>query len=266
MKVYEHLRELQEETEELARLHSNRDEDREAFVNGYGTAVSLAVAAEQLFIYSKPLASLPEGDELICDLDVHAHWTRYANSNTRALDHHVEQLLDAAVRFFAAGHNFFEQSGRFVAEEARRLPPGLRSFFETAWHLFSVEQYESGVFSALRGLEGVLREVLRRQKIMLRVGNREHPLHEQALHDLIQAASELRWVRGGAAVLTKQAAAQLHFLRHARNAAAHPDPDGSAEEEWRETSTLGARAAVRLWRGSQEGRRKCNPKVVQKTW
>lgn len=209
-----------------------------------------AIEAEQLFFFSEALARLSAADDVISEFDLLNHLERYAtNEGDSRVLHEIENFVGYAQEFIAAAEQHFIEVGAFAVDGVIDLPEEVRGHFHMARHLISIEAYEMGMLSALRGLEGTLRLILRRNRVTharLRDGS--------TLNDLIDAGRHFRWARGGQAVLPERTAVLLQFLRVARNAAAHSDSRG--DDDWQENTRLALSHARRLWESSQNGRRK----------
>ncbi len=269
--LMEKILELREATQQLATLWK-KNSDQESLTKGqaWGSALEIAAAAEELFIYCEPLARTEAAGDLTSEKDLYEHWERYRGHR---LEMTVPDLIAAAEAVVQEAYKHLENAGRFLDDPARELPEMLRRQFETARDLFSVECPEMAGFAALRGLEATLREIVRHQGVELvqtrgTGQSRKTPLYEADLNDIIESTKRLHWTRGKYTVSSPRVVTLLHHLRVARNVAAHPG-EGCSDQggaNWREIAILAARAATSLWTNSKKGRRRIVEKSIDKNW
>lgn len=192
------------------------------------------------------------------------HWERYAKS--ARISKEIDQLSRDIKDLLEGYHEFVKAQDRFLLDDLR-LPDSLESDFRVSRNLFSLGLDEVGLLIAGRGLEGVLREIVRLRRIEIVDGKgRASPAFEADFYDIIEAMFQLRWKRNGARLITPDTKALLHYLRTLRNAGAHANiRQARFVASPRETAALTAETANELWKQAAT-RAQLTPTSVQRTW
>jgi hypothetical protein len=123
-----------------------------------------------------------------------------------------------------------------------------------------------GLLIAGRGLEGVVRKVAEVRKIFLEAKGKTILAYDADLHDLIEVMFHVRWKTKGTRLITSETKALLHYVRILRNSGAHPSRTAKSAANPRETATVIAETANRLWNEVSTTRARLAPTTVQKTW
>jgi hypothetical protein len=219
---------------------------------------------EELLLYHKRLAKSDAAYGFLHQNDMLKHWNRYQSAGRIPME--IHQLISDIRKLLNGYHEFVQAEDRFIVGGID-LPPSLESDFRLARNLFSVGFDEVGLLMAGRGLEGVLRKIADVRKISLDVRGKMSPASEADVYDLIEAMSRLRWKTSGTRFITPQIKALLHFLRSLRNSAAHASGHRRhAAISPRETATVIAETANRLWNEISRTRARLAPPTIQKTW
>lgn len=220
-------------------------------------------AADELLLYHKRLAKSRAAYGFLHENHLMKHWERYEQSGRISKEIHqfvkdVGELLSGYEQFVLAEDDFIVGG--------LELPESLESDFRLARNLFSVGFDEVGLLMAGRGLEGVLRRVARVRKITLVAKGRTFPASEADLYDLIETMNHVRWKTKRTRLITPETKALLHYLRTLRNSCAHAAEDSTRFINARETATIIAETANRLWNEVANSRARLAPTAVQKTW
>jgi hypothetical protein len=178
----------------------------------------------------------------------------------------ISNLANAALGLRNAYSGQVRESEQAIVSLVAELPEELKSYFIESRDCISVELEELGAMSALRGLEAILRETVRRKGVQLvrRAGGPPEPLHEADLHDIIEGAGRLRWANGGVQVIDKPIKQLLQMLRAFRNATAHPRH--RPLDTGSELAILAAKEAAALWADAKTPKRRLKDKKVIKDW
>ena len=220
-------------------------------------------AGEELLLYHKRLALSGASHGFLSQNDLLEHWNRYAATNRISFE--VGQFLKD-VRDLLDGYRQMSDEDEKLIIGKIDLPESLEYDFRLSRDLFSVGFDEIGLLIAGRGLEGVLREIARNRRIVLEVKGRPTPANEADFSDLIETMSKIRWKALGTPLIPRDTKALLHYLRTIRNSGAHPSPAVQDSEDCRETATVVANTANRLWKSVTSSRARLDPTTVQKNW
>ena len=225
-------------------------------------------AAELAMLVWRDLALASEGREFLAARRkvLQLAWPLQTPSAKDAGRRAHSKLADAALGLRYAYVGQVKQSEQAIVGLVDELPEDLKSYFVESRDCISVELEELGAMSALRGLEAVLRETVRRKGVQLlrKPGDPPKPLHDEDLHDIIEGAGQLRWANSGAPVIDKPIKQLLETLRAFRNATAHPRQ--RPLEAGSELAVLAAKQAAALWADASIPKRRLKSKEVQKSW
>lgn len=226
-------------------------------------AVSAIHAGETMLLFHKRLAKSTAADAFLQAHDFLEHWDRYA-AGPRIV-HELRELTTAIDHLLDGNERIENDDERFLLEDLE-LPKQLEGDFRLAKNLFSAGFDEAGLFIAARGLEEVVRQIVRQRKIILHIGKKFEPACEADLYDLIEVMARLRWKASGEPVLGKTDKALLQYIRTTRNVGAHrsgKDADGSS---CRHTAEVIARASSKLWSSVASKRARFLITDVEKNW
>jgi hypothetical protein len=220
-------------------------------------------AGEELLAYHKRLAQSDAAYGFLHSNELLEHWDRYAGG--RRIIHEVQQLVDD-IGELAAGYQRLEHEDERLLLSGLDLPKALEEDFRLSRNLFSVGFDEVGLFIAARGLEKVLREIARIRKIFLVTGAKTQPASAADLHDLIETMSRVCWKVKGTPLITKETKTLLQHIRTVRNSGAHSGRQDTETENLRDTASMIARSANRLWGSVASSRARLVPTTVQRNW
>lgn len=221
-------------------------------------------AGEELLLYHKRLAKSDAAYGFLHQNELVKHWDRYEGAGRLPME--IHQLMSDIGELLNGYQEFVQAEDRFIIGHID-LPSSLESDFRLARNLFSVGFDDVGLLIAGRGLEGVLRRIADVRKIAIEVKGKTSPASEADFYDLIEAMSRVRWKTSRTRLITPEIKALLHYLRSLRNSGAHPTgPSGRSTISPRETATLIAETADRLWKDVSGTRARLDPPAVQKTW
>lgn len=232
--------------------------DERSVNRAYHDVLAIAWHGERLFLYYPSCAKTDRAADFRAEKDLHKHWHRYTDT-PRKLWYGLGNFIKGTQKLLNDFDGMRAEAESFLIELVRDLPGELRSDFRTARDLFSVGVDEGGAFFAGRGLEAVLREIVRLLKVRINDKGKQRPLDEIGLGDIAEALGRARWKKDGTPVVDKKVKALLDLLRTARNAAAHPSKKRQPQDQepdWREIAKLTAKAASAIWLASGKGRRK----------
>lgn len=171
----------------------------------------------------------------------------------------ITKLLVAAEKLIQSYHQLQANDERFLDD--LDLPEALLTDFTLTRNLFSIGLDDLGVFTAARGLEGVLRAIAQHRKLTYQVKGKAEALGEADFHDLIEAFARLTLTNGNP-VIDKETRSTLQYARTVRNATAHPN--NKRRQTARETAAVMANAAQDLWTTNKSARLKKVPLI--KNW
>lgn len=222
-------------------------------------------AGEELLLHHKRLATADAAYGFLHQHDIleDEHWDRYKQTGRIAREIHqlasdISELLKGYEEFVQAGDKFIVRS--------LDLPSSLEADFRLARNLFSVGFDEVGLLIAGRGLEGVVQKIAEVRKISLAAKGKTTPACEANLHDLIEVMCQVRWKTKGTPLIAPETKALLHYIRALRNSGAHPSGKSRPPANPRETATVIAETANRLWKEVSTTRARLAPTTVTKTW
>lgn len=220
-------------------------------------------AGETLLLYHKRLALSEASDSFLHENDLLDHWERYATGPR--IVHEIREFTDAIAQLLDGYERLAREDERLLLDDVE-MPGPLKEDFRLSRNLFSLGFEDVGLFLAARALEKVLRKIARDRKITLVSGKKTEPAHGANLHDLIETMSQVRWKVRGTHLLSKEMKALLEYVRTVRNSGAHSGRDEAEPENLRETASIIARSAQRLWSSATSTRAKLIPTTVQKNW
>jgi hypothetical protein len=260
----ERLNALETATRELDAARRSDEADVQAALRGRRhLAIEVACDGEEIVLYCEPVSRSKAAETFRSEKDLFEHWDRYP---PKRLTIELPKLIAAARDLAAAVRAHIGEYGCAPEALTCDLPPHLRSHFLVARDLLSVEMREMAGFAALRGLEATLREIARKSGNTLRRDTRKvDPVADLDLFDLIEASNRLRWASDKRSVLDRRTAAILHYLRQARNVAAHAKSEDDVDT-WDEIVMTAAKQAAGLWKISKQGRRKALPLELLRDW
>ena len=262
-------RELDEGTESLRKLgfagrkHAKPPNDPAILGQAQRLVWEAVYSAEELLLYHRRLAESDASYGFLHQHDILKCWGRYAETGRIFLE--VQQLLQDIDRLTEGYEELVQVDEKFVTDEID-LPEVLEADFRTARNLFSVGLDEIGLLIAGRGMEGVLREIAFKRKIILQAGNRTSPAHEADFSDLIEIMFHLRWKKTGTRLISTDTKNLLHYLRSIRNSGAHSNRPPKRMSSPREIAVVIARNASDLWKEVSGTRAQLVPTTVQKSW
>ena len=218
-------------------------------------ASRLVYAMETLLAYDKRLGETRETSDFAHHKDeVLRNWERY--ENTDYLCHSIADLHRSSCRILEVERNLALCDERFLVGDLS-LPESLLLDFKLARDLFSVGFDEPGAFFAGRGLEGVIRDALRKQRIEFD----SKPAWKEDFYILIKVLHRLEWKRDGSSICDKNLHNLLQLLRSLRNSGAHP---GGQNPNPREIAKLTVEAANSLYTDFGRSRRQLKSRQVSK--
>lgn len=220
-------------------------------------------AGEELLLYHRRLAISEASYGFLHQHTVLDHWDRYKRTDRIAFE--IEQLVKEIRRLLDGYEQIAREDERFITDNLD-IPPELERDFRLSRDLFSVGFDETGLLVAGRGLEGVLRQIARNRRILIEARGKVFPASEADLHDLIETMSVIRWKVKGVPLISRDTKALLHYLRTIRNSGAHPSRDDLGTESLRETASVVANTATRIWKSVSSSRARLSPTTVQKSW
>ena len=244
--------------------HAELPRDHSLLDTAHGLALDVVLFGEELLLYHRRLARSPASYGFLHQHDMIEHWDRYCE--TGRIFREIARLVQDTEGLLAGYEEIVQADNSFLVEDLD-LPSELETDFRLARNLFSVGFDEVGVLIAGRGLEGVLRKVANVRKIRLMVGGKSSPAHIADTHDLIETLYRIRWKASGARLMSAEMRALMHYLRSVRNWGAHPAPgERRPPVSPRETATVVARNANRLWHDCTGTRARLDNTVVQRNW
>jgi len=220
-------------------------------------------SGEELLVYHKRLAQSDAAYGFFHSNDLLEHWDRYAGG--KRIVHEIQQLVDD-ISELAAGYRRMEREDERLLLGDLDLPQALEEDFRLARNLFSVGFDEVGLFIAARGLEKVLRRIAHDRKILLETKTKTEPASEVDLRDLIETMSRVRWKIKGTPLIARETKTLLQYIRTVRNSGAHSGRQDIETENLRETASIIARSANRLWKSVTTNRARLAPTTVRKDW
>lgn len=220
-------------------------------------------AGETLLLYHKRLALSEASASFLHENDLLDHWERYATSPR--IVHEVREFANSVAELLHGYEQLIREDEMLLVDDLD-LPGQLKEDFRLSRNLFSLGFDEVGLFVAARGLEKVLRRIAHERKITLINGKKSEPAGEANLHDLIETMSQIRWKVRGTHFLTKETKMLLEYIRTVRNSGAHSGGQHSDSESFRQTASIIARSAQRLWNSASFTRAKLTPTMIQKNW
>lgn len=235
-----------------------------ALVGGAREQVIHAVyTGETLLLYHKRLALSEASASFLHENDLLDHWERYAAGP--GIVHEISEFADAVAELLEGYERLAREDQRLLLDDLD-LPEPLEDDFRLSRNLFSLGFDEVGLFIAARGLEKVVRKIARDRKIELTNGKKTGPACEADLHDLIETMSQVRWKVKGTPLITKETRTLLQYIRTVRNSGAHSTHQEAESENFRQTASIIARSAQRLWNSVSSSRARLTPTTVQKNW
>ena len=225
--------------------------------------VEAIYSGEGLLLYHKRLALSEAAYGFLHQNDLLAHWERYAKTERIATE--IQQLYTDILELLEGYDQLARADERFITDDVD-LPESLEPDFRLSRDLFSVGFDEVGLFVAGRGLEGVLRQIARDQKIHFERGKKLTQACEADFYDLIEIMSKVRWKVQNVPLISREAKSLLQFLRTTRNSGAHPGNHNGEVSSARETAAVVAKTATHLWKSASTSRARVDPTTVQKDW
>ena len=268
-RLFEAKRRLEERTQTLRKLgFSGRKHDHPPNDVGIlGQAQTLVrdcvYAAEELLLYHRRLAESHASYGFLHQHDILKCWGRYAQ--TGRIFREVHQLVRDIDQLLEGYEELVQAEQAFLVDEIE-LPESLETDFRTARNLFSIGLDEVGLLIAGRGMEGVLREIASKRKILLEVKAKASPADEADVFDLIETMFRLRWKKSGTRLISPETKNLLHYLRAIRNSGAHAGRARKRMSSPREVAVIIARSASELWNEVSSTRAQLVPTTVPKSW
>lgn len=262
---------LDSEINELRALGFNGREDKppvrtdELVRKMWDHVLKLVYAGDELLVYHKRLAMSEAAYGFLHQNSILEHWDRYVS--TDRILHEVRQLVEDAGEL-VDGYRRMEREDERLLIHHLDLPKELEADFRLARNMFSVGLDEVALFIATRGLERVLRRIAHDRKITLEIAGKNHKKEsasEADLHDLIECMSRVRWKVKRTPLLTRETKTLLQYIRTVRNSGAHSGQRTDTEDA-RETASIIARSASRLWSTVTSSRAQLDPTDVMKSW
>jgi hypothetical protein len=230
----------------------------------YRHVEDLLYAGEELLLFHKRLALSAAAYDFACCRDVLQRWDR--NLGTPRAAEEINELV-RAIRTLMDGFFAITKGDTELLVGDLELPEDLESDFRLARNLFSVGFDDVAALISGRGLEGVLREIARRRKMLIVIKGVTEPAAEVDLHDLIEVLYRVRWKASGKRLISSQTRGLLQYLRTVRNTHAHASSGSTlAESDPRETAIILSRTANRLWKDATATRARLVPTTVPKNW
>jgi hypothetical protein len=263
-KLHEAQNDLAETLRSIQRILLRSDAPTEADLAEIELLVEEALAAgAMMFLYHKGITTSPAAYGFLHQTNLPEHWDRYVAAN-RIL-YEIERLVSDAEVLLDGYRSMDTSAHRFLGD--LDLPPELASDFREARCLFSVGFDDVGLLVAGRGLEGVLRSLAARQKLVLEIRGKPTPAREADFFDIIEVFWHTRWKRTGNRLITPETKALLHYLRTLRNGGAHASVGQDRHSvNPRQTGTVVAETATRLWHEVAKPRTRLETRTVPKTW
>ncbi len=125
---------------------------------------------------------------------------------------------------------------------------------------------EVALFIAARGLERVLSRVAHDRKITLETKGKKEAAGESDLHSLIETMSRVRWKVKRTPLISKETRTLLQYIRTVRNSGAHRGDQEAESENLRQTASIIARTANRLWNAVAKSRARLDQTNIQRNW
>ncbi len=231
----------------------------------YSAAVQVIRAGEELLLYHARLAEHDAAYGFLHQNELPSHWSRYIREGNPAYE--IYQLYQDAKKLLDGLSQLIEEDQRLIIYDIQ-LPPELEADFRLARNLFSVGFDDVGLLIAGRGLEGVLRKIAEVRKIMLiNAKGNATPVSEADAYDLIEAMYRIRWKVSSTRLISSDTRTLLHYLRTLRNEGAHANTQGLRSPiRPRETATIVADTANRLWHDVTGTRARLAVAEVKKDW
>jgi hypothetical protein len=268
--LWDAVRKLTEATRTLHTLgftgsdHESPPNDASVIDRAERIVLEAIFAGEELLLYHKRLAKSDAAYGFLHQSGMLKHWDRYERAGRLPME--IHQLMCDIGELLNGYQELVQAEDRFIVGHID-LPSSLEADFRLARNLFSVGFDEVGLLIAGRGLEGVLRKIADVRKIVIEVKGKASRGSEADFYDLIEAMSRVRWKTSRTRLITPEIKALLHYLRSLRNSGAHPTGHGGRSMiSPRETATLIAETANRLWSDVSGTRARLDPQQVQKTW
>lgn len=268
-RLWDAKRELDEGTQSLRELgfsgrrHARTPNDVAILKQAQTLVWETVYAAEELLLHHRRLAESNASYGFLHQHDILKCWGRYAQ--TGRIFHEVQQLVRDIDHLVEGFEELVQADERFLVGDID-LPESLETDFRTARNLFSVGLDEIGLLIAGRGMEGVLREIASKRKILLEVRGRASPAHETDVFDLIETMFQLRWKKSGTRLISSDTKNLLHYLRAIRNSGAHPSRAPKRTSSPREIAVIIARSASDIWNEVSGTRAQLVPTTVSKNW
>jgi hypothetical protein len=262
------VEELTNETNELRSLGFKGNETKgpaydEALVGkAWNHVLKVVYAGEELLIYHKRLALSEDAYGFLHQNSLLEHWDRYAGGPR--IVHEIQQLVDDVDEMLTGYQRMTREDERLLLHNLD-VPRELESDFRMARNLFSVGLDEVALFIAARGLERVLRQIAHDRKITLEVKGKKEPAGEADLRDLIETMSRVRWKVKRTPLISKETRTLLQYIRTVRNSGAHVGQQPETEDA-RQTASIIARSASRLWNSVADNRARLDPTNIPRNW
>jgi hypothetical protein len=154
--------------------------------------------------------------------------------------HALRQLAKDTDVLLTAFYSMQEEGSEFLVPDLK-MPPDLAMDFYLARDCFSVGLDDIGLLVAGRGLEGIVRRIIRDRRVQLQIKNSSGLASEADFADVVEVARRLRWRKDETRLFSSDTIQLLHWQRDIRNAGAHP---GSRRQS-KESRTV-ARAVLEL--------------------
>lgn len=235
-----------------------------AMVSGVHNHVITAIyAGEELLMYHKRLAQSDAAYGFLHSNELLDHWDSYVGG--QRIVYEVQQLMDDIDKL-VEGYRHMEREDERLLLGTLELPKMLEEDFRVSRNLFSLGFNEVGLLIAARGLEKVLRQIASDRHIQITLGPKTEAASEADLHDLIEVMARIKWKVKGTVLITRETRTLLQHIRTVRNGGAHSGAQDVDTEHLRQTASIIAHAANRLWKSVATSRAKLDPTTIVKKW
>jgi hypothetical protein len=158
----------------------------------------------------------------------------------------LQLFIDGCIGLIKAVAELDEDDAEFLLQDLT-VPEPLKVDFELARDLFNLDQDDIALVATARGLEGVLREIAKHQRVEVKGRGKVQLAHELDLAELIDVMHRLRWKASDKPLIGSDVRNLLHYARAVRNIGAHAETDRSVSRTAREMARIMAMTASELW-------------------
>lgn len=259
--MYKDLAELRDANKRLAQA-LEATSLRSDLSDVHDIALDVCHHGERILLFQKRLALSDTAYGFLHSKDAIEHADHHPDHKATLIDfQHLGSDTDALLQGF---DNFEREDVDYLVKNLD-LPDDISREFRLARDLFSVGFDDVGLFIVGRGLEAVVRKIVRDRAVQIRSRGSDTPAFEARLHDVVEAIGKLRWKGDGSRFMSKEHVRSLQWLREVRNGTAHSN-DGT-DVEPREFAPVVATAANKLWSTHQTNLgRELQDSIVVRDW